>query len=57
MQIGEDIDIRLGPSEITYLGKGKFQINDQEYQFDKVSRREPVKQVVRILIFLSRRRS
>jgi hypothetical protein len=33
---GEDIDIRLGPSDITYLGKGKFKINDKDYQFDKV---------------------
>lgn len=37
LHTGEDIDIRLGPSDITYLGKGKFKINDKDYQFDKVS--------------------
>jgi nitrate reductase (NAD(P)H) len=34
---GEDIDIKGPTGEITYLGNGRFRVNDDEFQFDKVS--------------------
>lgn len=33
---GEDIDIKGPTGEISYLGNGHFQVNDDEFQFDKV---------------------
>lgn len=33
---GEDIDIKGPTGEISYLGNGQFQVNDDEFQFDKV---------------------
>lgn len=38
---GEDIDIKGPTGEITYLGKGKFKVNDDEFQFEKVRLQAP----------------
>lgn len=35
---GEDIDIKGPTGEITYLGNGRFRVNDDEFKFDKVGR-------------------
>ncbi|KAJ9118108.1 hypothetical protein QFC22_004007 [Naganishia vaughanmartiniae] len=34
---GEDIDIKGPTGEITYLGNGKFKINDDEFHFNKLN--------------------
>lgn len=34
---GEDIDIKGPTGEITFLGNGKFKINDDTFHFDKVN--------------------
>ena len=52
VNIGEEIDIRGPSGGIKYLGHGKFEIDGEEYHFDKVS--SSVRQlVVRMLSFHS----